>query len=231
MVAREAPDARKAGKSKGQLRRRVIIRALHDLILSKGYAETSLSDLAGSVGMSVSHLLYYFDSKEAVLEELCRKLNSRFLAEITAASDDSPEQRVAALVDHIFTGGGRPRQAHRLTVEMVALSMHRPKIREIITEFNDQWTACLTNWFEEIPRPSGISAEDAAVRVRAVLTGLVNNTQFDARLDQRRVRRLFREAILDILGVSSSHRQMGGQRPRHAPDGKEPRQMITRSSS
>src|SRR5258708_6937556 len=107
----------KAGKSKGHLRRHLIVRALHDLMVAKGYAETSLSDLAEAVGMSVSHVLYYFDSKEAVLEELRRKINTRFLARLHAPNDDSPEQRIAALVDHIFTGRGRPRQEYRLTAE------------------------------------------------------------------------------------------------------------------
>jgi AcrR family transcriptional regulator len=181
--------------------------------------------------MSVSHLLYYFESKEAVLEELCRKLNARFLAEIAAHSDDSAEQRLAVLVDHIFTGRGRPREVQRLIVEMIALSMHRPKILEIITEFNHIWLACLTSWFQQVPRPSGISAEDAAVRIHAVLTGLANNTQFDARLDRRRVRRLYRQALSDIVGASNSDRQTEGQRPGESPIGKETRQAIARSPS
>ena len=70
--------------------------------------------------MSVSHLLYYFDSKEAVLEELCRKINARFLTDITAPSDDSPEQRIMALVDqsllaaagHVRNIGSQRRWSH-----------------------------------------------------------------------------------------------------------------------
>ena len=65
---------------------------------------------------------------------------------------------------------------------MVALSVNRPKIRKLITEFNEQLSATLVAWFQQIPRPSGISAEDASVRTRAVLAGLMNNAQFNARL-------------------------------------------------
>src|SRR5271156_4749199 len=194
------------------MRRRAIVRALHDLILAKGYAETSLSDLAESVGMSVSHLLYYFDSKEAVLEELCRKVNARFLAGISVSGDDSPERRLEALVDQIFTGRGRPRQEYRLSAEMVALSVNRPKIRKLITEFNEQLSATLVAWFQQIPRPSGISAEDASVRTRAVLAGLTNNAQFNARLGLGRLHRLFRLALLDTLGVRTLHLHRGSQR-------------------
>lgn len=182
------------------MRRRLIVRALHDLMLAKGYAETSLSDLAEEVGMSVSHLLYYFDSKEAVLEELCRKLNARFLSGIDALNNDSPQQLIETLVNYVFTGRGKPRKEYRITAELVALSVNRPKIRKILSEFNMEWRAILTVWFEQISRPSGISAEDAAERTRALLVGLVNNAQFDARFGLRRVNRLFRVALSDILG-------------------------------
>jgi AcrR family transcriptional regulator len=174
-------------------------------MLAKGYAETSLSDLAEAVGMSVSHVLYYFDSKEAVLEELSRKINTRFLTNIIAPSEDSPEQRIMALVDHVFTGRGRPRQEYRLAAEMAALSVNRPKIRKLVIEFNEQLSDTLVAWFQQIPRPSGISAEDASVRTRAVLAGLTNNAQFNSRLGLGRLHRLFRLALLDILGVRSLH--------------------------
>ena len=45
------------------------------------------------------------------------------------------------------------------------------------------------------------------MRTRAVLSGLVNNAQFDARLGVRRVHRLFRLALLDILGVKTLRQQ------------------------
>ena len=212
------------------MRRGAIVRALHDLIIAKGYAETSLSDLAETVGMSVSHLLYYFDSKEAVLEELCRKVNARFLTGISASGDDSPERRLLALVDQIFTGRGRPRQEYQLIAEMVALSVNRPKIRKLIVEFNNEWSATLTVWFQQISRPSGISAEDAAVRTRAVLSGLVNNAQFDARLGVRRVHRLFRLALLDILGVRTLRQHSESQRPDGLYKGKDLKVAATPSS-
>lgn len=206
MASRSSLLAKKGGRSKGDLRRSLIIRALRELMLTKGYAETSLSDLAEAAGMSVSHLLYYFDSKEAVLEELFRKINSRFLAAITAPSDDSAEQRITALLDHIFTGRGRPRQEYKLVAEMVALAVNRPKIRNIIIEFNKQLSDTIIDWFQQVKRPSGISAEEASLRTRAVLTGLLNNAQFDASLSLTRLHRVFRLALLGILGVRSLNR-------------------------
>ncbi len=200
------------------MRRRVIVNALQDLVLAKGYAETSLSDLAEEVGMSVSHLLYYFDSKEAVFEELARKMQTRFIAGITAPSNDSPLQRIEALIEYIFTNRGRPRPEYKLTTEVVALSVSRPKIRKLVTEFNKEWIDILTVWFQSVPRPSGISAEDAAERTRATLAGLANSAQFDARLGVKRMHRLLRLALLDILGVRTLPRQMRQQAGRRVAE-------------
>jgi len=180
--------------------------------------------------MSVSHLLYYFDSKEAVLEELCCKVSTRFLAVITAPSDDSPEERILAHLDHIFTGRGRLRQEYRFTAEMAALSVNRLKMRKLIAEFNKQWSAILTLWFQQIPRPSGISAEDAAVRTQAVLAGLVNRAQFDPQLGRKHLHRLFRLALSDILGVRTLNSHSDGQRAVEANIGKDVGQAITHSS-
>jgi len=219
-----------ARMSKGQMRRRLIVRALHDLTLAKGYAEITLSDLAEEVGMSVSHLLYYFDSKESVLEELCRKLNAKFLGGIAPLNDDPPKRRFEALVDYIFTGSSRSRQEYRLTAEMVALSVNRPKIRKIIAEFNREWMDILTAWFQEIPRKSGISAEDAAERTRALLSGLTNNALFDSRLGVRRVSRLCRVAFADILDVDIWHEGRGNERSAQLRDVKSDGHAIVPTS-
>jgi len=198
MTTRESSRSGVASKAKGQVRRRAIVKALRGLILTKGYAETSLSDLSQAAGMSVSHILYYFESKESVLEELCRNLASRLVAEITSKRDDPPELRLANLADYIFAGTS---EEHRLTVEMLAVSMHHAKIRKIISDLNRELTAHLTRLFQQVSRPSGISAEDSAECARAVLTGLLNNSQFAPRLDQRHARRVYQQSLLNILGV------------------------------
>ena len=45
----------------------MILDALHDCVIKKGYAKTTLADIADTAGMYPSHLLYYYNGKEAVL--------------------------------------------------------------------------------------------------------------------------------------------------------------------
>lgn len=53
-------------------RRNEILNAALDLFISRGYAATKISDIAGRVGMSVGLLFHYFKSKENLYEELIK---------------------------------------------------------------------------------------------------------------------------------------------------------------
>ncbi len=53
-------------------RREEILNAGLDLFISKGYAATKIKDIAETVGMSVGLLFHYFNSKEALYEELIK---------------------------------------------------------------------------------------------------------------------------------------------------------------
>src|SRR3981189_2825593 len=83
-------------------RRKTIVAALRKCMLTRGYAETRLTDLARAAGISVSHFLYYFESKEQVLEEVCDGIVEQTLTEIAAFRDEPPAERIHVLVDHVF---------------------------------------------------------------------------------------------------------------------------------
>ncbi len=53
-------------------RRQEILVAALDLFIRNGYAATKVSDIARQVGMSAGLLFHYFESKEALYEELIR---------------------------------------------------------------------------------------------------------------------------------------------------------------
>src|ERR1700681_3208520 len=101
-VQKGANLAHESEAAKLKDRRKTIVAALRRCMLTKGYAETRLTDLARAAGISVSHFLYYFESKEAVLEEVCEEVVEQTLAEVTSYRDDPPEERIHVLVDHVF---------------------------------------------------------------------------------------------------------------------------------
>lgn len=57
-------------KEQKERRRQEIIQAGLELFVSRGYAATKITDIAGKVNMSTGLLFHYFESKEKLYEEL-----------------------------------------------------------------------------------------------------------------------------------------------------------------
>lgn len=72
-AARKPKPARAEGRNRqarGDVRRRQILDAAVELFADKGYRGTGVAALAEHVGMTATGLLYYFGSKERLLQEV-----------------------------------------------------------------------------------------------------------------------------------------------------------------
>lgn len=58
--------------AKGQERRDEILRAAVEVISRDGYRGASLSQIGRSIGIDSAHIIYYFSSREALLQEVLR---------------------------------------------------------------------------------------------------------------------------------------------------------------
>jgi TetR/AcrR family transcriptional regulator len=69
-----------------------------------GYASTSLDSVATAVGVRKQTLLYYFPTKEALLEECLAAAGRRLALEISTALEgkDAAEDRAAAVIHAVF---------------------------------------------------------------------------------------------------------------------------------
>jgi AcrR family transcriptional regulator len=198
---RPASEPREPRAPSTKNRRVAIVSALRRCMLEKGYAETSLTDLAKAAQMSVSHLLYYYPSKEAVLLDLSIQLNEQILFDIGAHREEPPEERIHVLVDNVFVHGAISRGELGLIREIIALSTHRPALRASLEEYSRKLIGYLEDLFSKTPRQPGLSAEDAAEIAGALWMGLVINTDYDERLDNSRARRLFRRSLFSLANL------------------------------
>ena len=89
---------------RGDKRRKRILRALHDCIIEKGYAKTTLADIAKEAEMCPSHLLYYFEGKDAILGYYFKNVSEKILVRIKSHYDKSPEQQIDLLAELFFAG-------------------------------------------------------------------------------------------------------------------------------
>lgn len=184
------------------VRRERIVAALRHLMMKRGFAETTISDLATAAGMSVSHLLYYYPSKDAVLEELCEQFVKQSYRIVLQDALESPTKRIRVLAQNLFHGGAIPREHFSILRELNALSAHRPKIRAWLRQFNAWMMAYLIDLFSQTPRRPGMSAHRAAEIAAAVWTGLVTNIDFDDALSDSLARDLFRQTFSSLANIS-----------------------------
>lgn len=81
-------------------RRREILERCFGLFAEQGYAALSMRGIARALGVSTGTLYYYFDSKEAIFEEMVRWVASQNVAEASAETPvGAPRaERLAGLI-------------------------------------------------------------------------------------------------------------------------------------
>ncbi|HEY1710766.1 MAG TPA: TetR/AcrR family transcriptional regulator [Rhizomicrobium sp.] len=159
-------------------RKLAIVRALHRCVRERGYARTSLTDIALRARMSPSHIRYYFDGKEAILQFYFAMLCRDILAEIRRIPFETPAQWLKDFA-RFYYGNPRISQAGlSVVVEIFGVAMHDAAMRAIKTEFDDAMRAILCRFFEQAGCAEGLTPQTAAELARAMDIGLKYSTAF-----------------------------------------------------
>jgi AcrR family transcriptional regulator len=188
--------------TRGGKRRALILSAFHDCIISKGYAKTTLRDVAQAADMSASHLLYYFPGKDTMLEHYFENVAQRIMERIEAFQDELPEQQIGLLADLFFAGKGITRSEIGFMLECFGVAVHDNKLGHDKTKLDRFCKTYLKELFEQ--SPSGPSnASNYAEISYAMLIGLRTAVYFDERLELSEAHRLFRTAMMNIAGYGA----------------------------
>ena len=136
---------------KGELRRDSIIRTAERLFFERGYDETSIQDILDALSISKGGFYHYFESKIALLEEICRQRASVELERIRAelySGKLSPVQKLNLLLGalHLFSRESPEFTALVLKISYIDCDVHfreqtrsfmldnlRPMVDEAIT--------------------------------------------------------------------------------------------------
>jgi AcrR family transcriptional regulator len=105
------PPRRPALQERYERRRQLIVYEAAKIFAQRGYDQTTMADLAASLGLATGALYHYFDSKEQLLISICDQLMDPLLdqaRELMRRDDESPEERlrqmvqiwVACVIDH-----------------------------------------------------------------------------------------------------------------------------------
>jgi len=187
--------------TRGGKRRELILAAFHDCIISKGYAKTTLRDVAQAADMSASHLLYYFPGKDTMLERYFENVSQRIIERVESYRSESPEQQIDLLADLFFAGKGITRSEIGFMLECFGVAVNDKPLRRHKTKLDRFCKNYLKGLFEQSPCGSDSARADAEISY-AMLIGLRTAAYFDKRLGLPRARKLFHREMLNLAGFS-----------------------------
>jgi AcrR family transcriptional regulator len=182
-------------------RRSRIVRALYHCMSKKGYAATTLSDIADEAGMSSSHLLYYYPGKEAILEAFFKAVTRGIEAEIAKLDDQDPAARIEAIAD-LFLSPTKLRKVDQgVMLDLYGQAVQNKAMRKIKITHDRRIKDMFVALFRAVPGCSESDADDAGQLAYAQLLGLRATSFYDSQLSTTQANRLFKQALLRLAGL------------------------------
>src|ERR1700722_17526864 len=121
----------------GHRQRRKILLALDRCMRAKGYGAVSVADIAAEADMSPSHLRYYFDSKEKILEVYFERLCDHILADILRIERSTPEAWLDKFVDYTMGTETTDRASLAILIEIFAVAVHNEALGKLKARFDE----------------------------------------------------------------------------------------------
>ncbi len=184
-------------------RRGRIVTALYRCMARKGYAATTLCDIAEEAGMTSSHLLYYYPGKEAILEAFFKAVTKRIESEIALLSSREPAGRVEAIADLFLSANGLRKVDQGVMLDLYAQAVQNKSMRRVKVAHDRRIKDLFVDLFAQLDPSAQVNAEDAAQVAYATLCGLRANSFYDAQLTPGQANRLFKQALLRLAGLKT----------------------------
>lgn len=181
---------------KGEQRKQELLKIAYDLFLSEGYENTSVDTIIEKAGIAKGTYYYYFESKEAMLEEVCMMMidgETEKAMQIVNADIPIP-QKIIGIISSF-----RPEQKEKTITDTLNSSenilMHDKVNKRII----EVVAPILTKVAEQGIEEGVLSCDNAYERVRMLL--IVSNTLFDDYKVTERDVDVFIDMIEKLLGA------------------------------
>jgi AcrR family transcriptional regulator len=202
-MTKTAPRRSRAGRSdsRGDKRRRLIFKSLHDCILAQGYVKTTLADIAKGAGMTPSHLLYYFKGKEAILEQYFENVSVSFLNQIEEFRSQKPREQIQSLTDFWFKSETSTVKEIGFMLECFGAAVNDDVLKITKRDFDERCKSHLADIFDACPAIFMNSRKDAAEVAYGLMIGLRSAVYFDSDINQEDAHRLFLNSFLAMSGL------------------------------
>jgi AcrR family transcriptional regulator len=204
------------GNARGAQRRLTIYRALHDCVIERGFSRTTLADIAARAGMSASHLLYYFDGKEAILARYFAHVASTFLDQIGSRRHAPVDEQIDHLADLWFLGRSSATTEIGFMLECFGIAVHDEAMHATKTDFDRRCRDYLGSLLVAASDPADTG--DAAQIAYSLMIGLRSAVYFDSSLTATEARRIFRNTLRRLAQLDEPA-PPGTDAPSHSDQG------------
>ncbi|MDH5673775.1 MAG: TetR/AcrR family transcriptional regulator [Myxococcales bacterium] len=187
-------------------RRGKIVLALYRCMTKRGYAATTLCDIADEAGMTSSHLLYYYSGKEAILEAFFKAVTDRIEKQLAELDGFSPEAKISAIANMFLSARGLRKVDQGVMLDLYGQAVQNKVMRRVKVTHDRCIKDMFVELFEQTPLADGLSAEEAAQSAYAMLLGLRANSFYDSQLTAAQANRLFKHSLLRIAGLGRPER-------------------------
>ena len=149
-------------KTKGELTRKKILEAARELFNTKGFTQSTISDLVEATGMKKGSLYFHFSGKEAIAREVLSEASDEFMEFLSMAlGGDNPGRSIdtffrCALDKHLATGFVGGCIFGNTALEM---SDSDPEFAGIIERVFDEWIARVASIVTEAQKAGQIRTD------------------------------------------------------------------------
>jgi TetR/AcrR family transcriptional repressor of bet genes len=205
-----------AGKTKWvsrEARLREIISAAADSIARVGFADTTLATVAREAGMSPASLVFYFETKDALLTETLRQMAEQFTENwktMLARAPDDPVARLVVMVKSSFSPKVCSQKSIAIWHAFYGEAKTRPAYLKICGEHDEERYEALREVCAAVLEADGKSTDgavDLSILIDALSDGLwvdiltsagATNRREALRLAIQHLKTLFPEHAADI---------------------------------
>lgn len=159
-------------------RRTQIIRAAAKVLGRRGYAATSLKDVAREAHVAPGLLHYYFESKEELLLEVVMVMERQMIAEWKAAiaGIEDPLERIVAGLDHAEARCAKQPELYRLVLDLYTVGLSSPALRhrcaELCSHLVDEIEVEVRRALGPLPAYSLVAPHDLAGAIAGAIDGV-----------------------------------------------------------
>jgi AcrR family transcriptional regulator len=186
-----------------------LFKASIEMIATRGFADTRVSDIAEAAGVSRASIHYYFKSKNDILIQSLWWASERQLAHLAevASEPDDLVARLARFIERLIPYEGSVQaEEYLLEIDLWSRARLDPSLRQAWARYSAQYVAdaaaLISDGVEAGVFPQGIEVEDLAERMIALTDALSIQCVVGAeRMPPERVRALVLRFLAEQLEV------------------------------